>query len=94
MTYDRLGVTDCGADGNTQRRIHLEGEIACDATIVEDSDAGVGPSATYGLRELWRKEWAPESLVLALKATPGFDVAGTELIWTDDFDIHPTDKRR
>jgi hypothetical protein len=94
VAYDRLGVTDGGADGNTQRRTHLEGEIACDATIVDDSDAGVVPGATDCLRKLWRKERARETLVLALKAAPDFEVTRTELIRMDDFDIHPTGKRR
>jgi hypothetical protein len=94
VAYDRLGVTDGGADGNTQRLTHLEGEIACDATIVDDSDAGVVPGATDCLRKLWRKERARETLVLALKAAPDFEVTRTELIRMDDFDIHPTGKRR
>jgi hypothetical protein len=72
----------------------LEGEIACDATIVDDSDAGVVPCATDCLRKLWRKERAREALVLALKAAPDFEVSRTKLIRMDDFDIHATGKGR
>ncbi len=94
MAYDRLGVTDCGADRYTKRLIHLEGEIACHATILDDSDAGVVPGATDCLRKLWREERARQTLVLALKTAPDFEVIRTELIRMDDFDIHPTGKRR
>jgi hypothetical protein len=72
----------------------LEGEIACDATIVDDSDAGVVPCATDRLRKLRRKERARQALILALKVAPDFEVSRTELIRSDDFDIHPTGKGR